>query len=294
MDPRQDDAGAVPIGRLDGRGDRRRAALVVGAIGLVVVIGLASAQLRPEVTPPVAIVPIETSAPTTDAQPTPSASLEVTPPRLRAAELVEAVRSGSLEHTLVYADATLDVECGEERMPCAEPQLAVEGLALDVLPDTLGTPIGIPLPRSVLVLEVQGAGLVYRGALIVSSNGTPRYEVLAGGSAARPPDPSALTDVAGWLMLDGPCVSPANGPDPALCASGDRSPTSSRPPASDARTPDRRSRSRSAPGASTTPASAIVPGPFLVRPNPAAGDDEPAWQIVARYDPLRSVRVVIP
>ena len=24
------------------------------------------------------------------------------------------------------------------------------------------------------------------------------------------------------------------------------------------------------------------------------GDDEPAWQIVARYDPLRSVRVVIP
>ena len=43
-----------------------------------------------------------------------------------------------------------------------------------------------------------------------------------------------------------------------------------------------------------TPASAIVPGPFLVRQNPAAGDDEPAWQIVARYDPLRSVRVVIP
>ena len=40
--------------------------------------------------------------------------------------------------------------------------------------------------------------------------------------------------------------------------------------------------------------STIVPGPFLVRPNPEAGDDGPAWQIVARYDPLRSVRVVIP
>ena len=78
---------------------------------------------------------------------------------------------------------------------------------LDVRPDTLGTPIGIPLPRSVLVLEVEGDGLVYRGALIVSSNGTPRYEVLAGGSAARPPDPSALTDVAGWLLLR-MCVTP--------------------------------------------------------------------------------------
>ena len=41
-------------------------------------------------------------------------------------------------------------------------------------------------------------------------------------------------------------------------------------------------------------ASAVVPGPFLARRNPATGDDEPAWQIVARYDPLRSVRVVIP
>ena len=52
-----------------------------------------------------------------------------------------------------------------------EPQLAVEGLALDVVPDTLGTPVGIPLPRSVLVLEVAGAGLVYRGALIVPPTG---------------------------------------------------------------------------------------------------------------------------
>ena len=40
--------------------------------------------------------------------------------------------------------------------------------------------------------------------------------------------------------------------------------------------------------------STIVPGPFLVRPNPDASDDGPAWRIVARYDPLRSVRVVIP
>ena len=144
-----------------------------------------------------------------------------------------------------------------------------------------------------LVLEVQGTRLVYRGALIVQSNGTPRYEVLAGGSAARPPDPSALTDVAGWLVLDGPCLGPAEGAA-ALCPTGDaRRPGADRrrPPA---RTPDRRLRSRSAPGASTTPASAVVPGPFLARQNPATGDDEPDWQIVARYDPLRSVRVVIP
>ena len=293
MDRRDDDAGVVPVGPLEGRGDRRRAGVVIGAIALLVVIGLASAQLRPEVTPPVAIVPIETAAPTVDVAVTPSPTLEVTPPRLRAAELVEAVLSGSLEHTLVYADATLDVECGEVRMPCVDPWLSVDGLALDVVPDTLGAPIGIPLPRSVLVLEIQGSRLVYRGALIVQSNGTPRYEVLAGGSAARPPDPSALTDVAGWLVLDGPCLGPANGPLP--CARR-------------AVLADQEPRSTDGRRADTGPtvavpvggwgiddaASAIVPGPFLVRQNPATGDDEPDWQIVARYDPSRSVRVVIP
>jgi len=293
MDRRQDDVGGVPIGRLDGRGDRRRAAVVVGAIAMVVVVGLASAQLRPEVEAPVAIVPIEPIAPITDSPPTPDASVEVTPPRLRAAELVEAVLSGALEDTLVYADATLDVECGEERMPCADPRLAVEGLALDVVPDTLGTAIGIPLPRSVLVLEVQGAGLVYRGALIVQSNGTPRYEVLAGGSAARPPDPSALTDVAGWLMLDGRCTGPPTAilPCPRLAMLTDEQPT-----------PTGQRREDAGPSIAVPhgawgiddAGSAIVPGPFLVRPNPEAGDDGPAWQIVARYDPSRSVRVVIP
>ena len=293
MDGRQDDGEAVPIGRLDGRGDRRRAAVVIGVVVLLVAIGLASAQLQPEVTPPVAIVPIGTVAPTTDAAVTPSATLEVTPPRLRAAELVEAVLAGSLEHTLVFADARLHVDCGEDRMPCADPRLAVEGLALDVLPDTLGTPVGIPLPRSVLVLEVEGRTLVYRGALIVQSNGTPRYEVLAGGSAARPPDPSALTDVAGWLVLDGPCLGPSNRSLPCVrrAVLADEAPTSA-----DGRPVDAGPTVAVPVGAwgIDDAAPAIVPGPFLVRPNPTTGDDEPAWQIVARYDPMRSVRVVIP
>ena len=289
---RRDDSATVPVGRLDGRGDRRRAVVALAALAAVVAVGLASAQLRPEVTPPVAVVPTETSAPTTDVLPSPSRSIEVTPPRLRAAELVEAVLSGSLANTMVFADAVLHVECGEEHMPCAEPQLAVEGLALDVVPGTLGTLVGIPLPRSVLMLEVQGSGLVYRGALIVQSNGTPRYEVLAGGSAARPPDPSALTDVAGWLVLDGPCLGPAKGPLPCArrATLADQEPTSSA------------GRADAGPTVAVPvgawgiddSARAVVPGPFLVRQNPATGDREPAWQIVARYDPSRSVRIVIP
>jgi hypothetical protein len=290
---RRDDSATVPVGRLDGRGDRRRAAVVVGAIALVVVIGLASAQLRSEATPPVAILPIETAGPSIEVAVTPSPTLEVTPPRLRAAELVEAVLSGSLEHTLVYADATLDVECGEMRMPCVDPWLSVDGLGLDVVPDTLGAPIGIPLPRSVLVLEVQGSGLVYRGALIVQSNGTPRYEVLAGGSAARPSDPSALADVAGWLVLDGPCLGPANGPLPcarrAMLANEEPTSTAARRPAAGPTV----AVPVGAWGIDDS-ASAVVAGPFLARQNPATGDDEPDWQIVARYDPSRSVRVVIP
>jgi hypothetical protein len=292
MDRRDDDLGVVPIGPLEGRGGRRRAAVVIGAIVLLVVIGLVSAQLQPEVAPPVAIVPVQTGVPATDVPVTPPTTIEITPPRLRATELVEAVRSGSLEETLVFADASLDIDCGEQAPPCADPALAVEGLALDVLPGTLGTSVGIPLPRSVLVLEVQGTRLVYRGAFLVYSNGTPRYEVLAGGSAARPPDPSALTDVAGWLVLDGPCLGPPNGPLPCARRAilADQEPTST-----DART-DAGPTVAVPVGAwgIDDAASAIVPGPFLVRQNPATGDDEPDWQIVARYDPLRSVRVVIP
>ena len=229
MDPRQDDVGAVPIGRLDGRGDRRRAAVVVGAIALVVVIGLASAQLRPEVTPPVAIVPTETSAPTTDAPPTPSASLEVTPPRLRAAELVEAVRSGSLEHTLVYADATLDVDCGEERMPCAEPRLAVEGLALDVLPDTLGTPDRHP--AAALRAGARGPG---RRARVPGRAHRPvqRDPALRGARRGerRAPARSVRADRRrGLAVLDGPCLGPRERTLPCAAA-GDARRRRSRPP----------------------------------------------------------------
>jgi hypothetical protein len=292
---RHDDAATVPVGRLDDRGDRRRAAAVVGLIGLVVVTGLASAQLQPEAEPRLAIAPSERTAPASDTPPRPSGSFVVTPPRLRAGELAEAVVTGSLDNTMVYADATLEIDCGGKVPPCPEPRLAVDGLALDVLPGTFGTPIGTPLPRSVLVLQVRGSALVYRGALIVQSSGTPRYEVLAGGSAARPPDPSALTDVAGWLMLDGPCTSPPSAfqPCPRLAMLADERPTPTGHRRADAAPPI--AVPRGAWGIDDA-GSSIVEGPFLVRPNPssASDDDAPAWQIVARYDPSRSVRVVIP
>jgi hypothetical protein len=293
MEQREDDLGVVPVGPLDGRGGRRGAAVVIGAIALLVVIGLVSAQLKPQVAPSVAVVPIETPVAPTSTTPSPSTSTEFTPLRLRAADLVDAVGAGVFEHALVFADAGLTVDCGDAHQPCADPTLAVEGLALDVVPGTLGTAVGIPLPRSLLVLEVEGARLVYRGALIVQSNGTPRYEVLAGGSAARPPDPSALTDVAGWLVLDGPCVGPGKGPLP--CAR--RAILADEEPASaDGRGADAGPTVSVPVGAwgIDDAASAVVPGPFLVRQNPSTGDDEPAWQIVARYDPSRSVRVVIP
>ena len=261
-------------------------------LAVVVVVGLASAQLRSEVTPPVAVVPIVTVASTTDAQPSPPASREVSP-RLRAGELAEAVRSGSLEQHAGVCRRDAGRRLRRGLPPCADPTLAVEGLALDVVPGTLGTAVGIPLPGSVLVLEVHGSGLVYRGALIVQSNGTPRYEVLAGGSAARPPDPSALTDVAGWLMLDGPCTSPPSAflPCPRLSMLADKQPK-----------PTGHRRADAGPAVAVPlgawgiddAGSSIVEGPFLVRPTRPRATTTPAWEIVARYDPSRSVRVVIP
>ena len=296
---RRDEATTVPVGRLDGRGERRRAAAVIGVIAAVVVVGLASAQLRPEVTPPVAVVPVETIAPITEAPPSPPASVEVTPPRLRAVELVEAVLSGSLDHAMVYADATLDVECGDARRPCDDPTLAVEGLALDVVPGTFGARVGIPLPRSVLVLEVQGTGLVYRGALIVQSNGTPRYEVLAGGSAARPPDPPPSP-----TSRAGSCSTGHARPRRARSCPvpGSRCwPTRSRRrPATGAPTPGLRSPSRSAPGGSTTRARPSSRARSSSDPTrvprtddaPGLGDRRPLRPVAlgARRDPVTGPR----
>ena len=155
--------------------------------------------------------------------------------------------------------------------------------------------VGIPLPRSVLVLGVQGTRLVYRARSSSSPTGRRRYEVLAGGSAARRPDPAALTDVA-RLAHARRAVHDARRARSCPVPASRCWPTTSRTRRPPARR--RRARGRRPAGAwgdrptRARPRRGPVPRP--TQPAAADADDPPAWEVVARYDPSRSVRVVIP
>ena len=161
------------------------------------------------------------------------------------------------------------------------------------VPGTLGTAVGIPLPRSVLVLEVQGSGLAYRGALIVQSNGTPRYEAPARGQRGAPPRSVRPDRCRGLAHAQRAMHQPAERV-PAVSPAGD----------ADRRAADADGHRRADAGPAVAvplgawgiddAGSAHRPGPVPRPTESGHEDDAPAWQIVARYDPSRSVRVVIP
>jgi hypothetical protein len=216
------------------------------------------------------------------------------PPRLTASALAGGVRDGTLDGFLLYADATLVDACEAPGPAC---RLAVQGLGLEVVPGAPAAGSRPPVPdRAVLVLAVRGGILEYLGSLIVDPDGSPSLSSLPVPPVAVPGQ--TLFDAAGWLVRDPACVAgdpetpeavTALPPAPACASLSDDPPRPHDAPPSDrgravALAPD--------PWGVEPSLERPLEGPFLVRvADPGSGH---AWEVVARYDPTRSVRVVIP
>jgi hypothetical protein len=272
----------VPVGPVGSAGGRRRIAPTVGVVALVVVVvgGIALAQAFPAapVAPVVQSPPIAVATARPEPSPTPGLAL---PARLDASELVSNVLNGSLDEWLVYADATLR----------AGPDLAIDGLGLEVLPNPTSPAATVVPAGAVLVLRVRGRQLEYLGSLLTHPV-TPSIAILKDELTSVSPvavQPT-LRDARGWLIVRPACIVAASPAPP--CDS---------PPflADDQPLPDGTRRSDDGATVALAPdiwgvdpqRDTVSPGPFLVRPLAA---DPSTWEVVARYEPTKSVRVVIP
>jgi hypothetical protein len=285
---------------------RRVRAPAVVLVAMVVVIagsiGLSHAfpvDQRPEASR----VAVASAAPSTRPEsmsPSPAESAGAAPTlaaRVDRQTLVTRVLDGSLEGWLVYADAEIRLDC-----PTGT------GARCSALPPRI---VGLPLRRpagdtpdrrlepvpagAVMVLRVAGAGFDYEGALIADPDGSPTLSTLEAevGAAQEPEAATTLRDASGWLVRAGPCLIPPSAFEPCP-----RQPFLAEVPPLATADPSTTAGEfvEVALGAwgINPPFDPILAGPFLVRRLQPVKGDGPAWEIVARYDPSRSVRVVIP
>ena len=265
------------------------ASLVVAMVSAFALAGLFPADPAPPATdvPPIG----EPSAP--PAAPTHGPPLTAAV-RLRPGDLAAGVLNGSLEGRLVYADATLQAACHPERLDdCESPRLGIAGIGLDVVPGETarGAVAGIP-DDALLVLRVRGQRLEYLGSLVVHPDGAPSLvELTAEQAAATGLIEPSLVDARGWLVIEPACVT-------SVRAGCDRPPflADDEPLEGAILRSDLGEVVVLAPSVwGVDPATdAVSAGPFLVRRVERAGPGAPAWEVVARYDASRSVRVVIP
>lgn len=295
-DPRDREPSEAPIA-LSGRSGSSRAP-IVAALGIFVLvlsaIGLAQVFPAPRGTAPPSSSspPIASSAvasPTVGPAPTHASGLPAAR-RVRPATLVEDVLAGRLEGTGVYVDGFLRVRCqtdGPE--PCVPQALTIDGLGLEVLPGAdVRAGLDEPAARGLLALLVRDGALVYLGSFVSDPDGPPRPSDVP-GTVTLPAPRGTLVEAAGWLIADQACLRPGDttatcSPSTPLLADG---PPSGGIVRSDglevALSPD-----LSPDSLSTGPSTA---GVFLLAP---PVDDGGPWVAVARYDPARSVRVVVP
>ena len=220
-------------------------------------------------------------------------------PRLDRSTFVSRVRDGTLEDRLVFADARLDrVYCENEGIPtCPAPKLNIAGVSLDIVPGATvrGRSLVVP-PRALLVFRVWGGRLEYFGSLMTHHEGSPALAALTAeieSSEPRVRQPT-LWDAGGWLVLNPVCHADIAA---ASCPTGPFL-------ADEAPMPDGTLRSEAGSPVALSEAlwgidparDTVTGGPFMVRATDVARQDAgaPPWEVVARYDPSRSVRVVIP
>lgn len=290
----------APRGR--SRGVRAPAVVLVGmVVAIAGAIGLS--RMSPVDERAQGSVAVSSAAPPTDleaALPSPAAPDDGAPSlaaRIDRQSLVTRVLDGSLDGWLVYADAELRLDC-----PTGT------GARCSALPPRI---VGLPLRRAagdapdhrldpvpsgaVMVLRVAGAGFEYEGALIADPDGSPTLSTLEAKRRAAP-EPDAATplrDASGWLVRAGPCLIPPSAfePCPRRPFLAEDEPLPNADPSTNAG--EFVEVAADAWGIDP-PFDPVLVGPFLVRRLTPARADDPGWEVVARYDPSRSVRVVIP
>ena len=285
------------------RGGRRAAVAALAVVGAAIAVGVALAQ----------VVPPEPAAQATSVagspggsfpigDPTPGAvegDAAVRPRRLSAADLAAAVRDGSLDGRLVFVDGTLDAiprrcqSLAQGDRGCVD--LAIPGLGLPVWAGEASVPwSGPPPPGAWLVTVARTGGLAYLGSLVPWLDGPRSIGELGRrlGSDGDGAPGGTLFEADGHLVVNPvhECVTraaeatPCPAPSPFLA---DDRPLDDGILVSDAGAEVRLE------GAvpEVDPADVVTPGTFLVAPGV---DPAEPWLVVARYDPARAVRVLVP
>lgn len=305
--PRNLDIPPVPVRGPRG-GARVGVAALVGVVAiLTVAVGIAQLDPAPmeparisfavpTVAPSAAVAETPRETPmSTEAAPDPSAVLAGTTPRMTREALEAAVRDGSLDGRLVFVDGTLEVtpvrcqSLAQGFGGCVD--LVIPGLGLVVWQgeDAIPWPADPP-PGAWLVAVARTGGLVYLGSLVPDPNGPIPVDAIA--NAGVPDAAGTLFEVPGWLVTHpvhacyrpGVAATPCPPPPPFL--------------AEDEPLPDGMLVSDA--GAVVTvaasapdidPAATVTEGTFLVQHRQSG---EGGALVVARYEPSRAVRVLVP
>lgn len=314
-DPLDLDVPPAPV--RDPRGGGRAGLIALAGITAVIAAAIGIAQLVPPAsTPPLVSFALPTSGPTAaavpsggpSAAPDPSAILADTPPRLSREDLKTAVLDGSLDGRLVFVEGVMRAT----RVPCeGEPQasldcveLEIPGIGVPVRAGEVGVPVrpgeidtpwpGEPPPDAWLVTVARDGGLDYLGSLVPSEDGVRTIDGVIEGFGPRGRDwvDGTLFEVDGYLVVNPihPCrqtgrsATPCPAPSPFLSYSA---PNADGLPVTD----DGAVVELSASMPEIDPDAVVTTGRFLLAP--PSGDGAP-WRVVARYEPSRAVRVLVP
>lgn len=305
-DPRDLDVPPAPV--RDPRGGRPAGLLALVAITAVIAAAIVIAQVAPSApTLPRVSIALPTNGPTaagtspaaSGGAPDPSTILADTPPRLSRDDLSAAVRDGSLDGRLVFVEGVMRatrVPCGGE--PEASPgcvDLEIPGIGVPVRSGDVSAPWpGEPPLDAWLVTVSREGALVYLGSLVPSEVGPRTIERIVEGFGPRGRDwiDGTLFEVDGYLVVNPAhaCLRPDAGATP--CPAPPPFLAFDEPLADGILVSDAGAvvdLSASMPG--IDPEAVVTAGTFLVAP---PDDDEGPWRVVARYEPSRAVRVLVP
>jgi hypothetical protein len=295
----------------------RRGPYVLLAIGIAGLVGaVALAQLTPDQEqPPISIVlptapPAPTAAPAAVPTPTIGPPPDPAPPRLTPRDLTAAVADGSLDGRLVFIDGTLDVtetDCAPSQDgrggPCVD--LKVPGLGLDVRPEPVAMPWrGEPPPGAWIVTVAKNGRLGYLGSLVPSpvmaGDATEMVVRLLNGDLRSA---GSLYQLGGFLVVNP--IRPCDRPDASRATPCPLAPPflAAEAPLADGSLHSNRGGdvALATPVVDVDPAALVTPGLFLLTPPATCDLDESPdgcvdvpWTVVGRYEPTRSVRVLVP